>query len=936
MKNMKKLTALIIILFFPCTLTAQYVKDYRYQLGGTDGLQNLRNTRFYPYPSDYTTQMKLDRKWTLKIDNSNIQNYLSGDVTGDGLIEIIVNSADYIYIISNKGELLTRISTGLDRKSYLGFIEDFDGDGINDIILGGNLNEKPVLHIYNFRMGLLDEFILSGNKNTSAHPVCIINNNIYLYIFTTYEPPYPRGIVAIDKNTKVETFHYKIGAGGGLIETIAEIKPDSLYYFVPNSNSFGNLSTGDGFNHNGTVTSDTTDFAIAIDNYGSEVFTTALSPDMFTKNSIRFNFIKNGRDNRYNLLSSGNTQGTRSRLDILNIPDGNIVSTFFYENFNRNSSCSVVDLNNDFTEELILSLNHRDQFVFDQDFNILAQGSFPLDIEITNDINNDGKPDIFCESGETLIVLDKDLNKQYSYSYESGIGRPIISDIDFNGRNEIISGIRTDELVVLEAADNPLLPAPVLSANSTPDYAFISWEYPDSIEVERFNIYRNFSPVFLLDQQHLIETVNSDIRNYRDYSAGFENSYYKIESVSVSGEKSFSSNVIPAKRINLPFFKKFVSVIISFLLLTASFLAFFGIKQYVKNKKDIVHLIKSIFKSAPFGSVIIDGSGELAHINDTGSFLLFGKNSITSGGNLLSFFTENNLSEWDKAIRTFLKESKKEVRCELPLLINGNTRSIFVLMRKFDSENRNFIHINMVDISDHLTTRTALSWTSMAHALAHEIKNPLTSIQLALESIYLDFEKDPDSGRSQEKYLKSIDEDIERIRKETNRLMQFSIGSRMKKTPVNLLQLTRRVIERYEVFKKDGIKVIMDIGDDYVVSGSEDLLELALWNIFDNSIDAMGEKGSLIIRCAETDQINENSGIIRKMISFEISDSGCGIQGDDITRIYEPRFTTKELGTGFGLSIVKHIIDDHEGFIKVNSKTGIGTTFYLYLPKYSG
>ena len=103
-----------------------------------------------------------------------------------------------------------------------------------------------------------------------------------------------------------------------------------------------------------------------------------------------------------------------------------------------------------------------------------------------------------------------------------------------------------------------------------------------------------------------------------------------------------------------------------------------------------------------------------------------------------------------------------------------------------------------------------------------------------------------------------------------------------------------------------------------------DSLRSVFTNLVINAVEAIdGEGGSISIKLSNTDP---NS------VKVEITDSGCGIAAEDISKVFEPYFSTKETGTGLGLAIVKKAVDDHGGTISVASKEGSGTTFTIILP----
>jgi two-component system sensor histidine kinase HydH len=108
------------------------------------------------------------------------------------------------------------------------------------------------------------------------------------------------------------------------------------------------------------------------------------------------------------------------------------------------------------------------------------------------------------------------------------------------------------------------------------------------------------------------------------------------------------------------------------------------------------------------------------------------------------------------------------------------------------------------------------------------------------------------------------------------------------------------------------------------ITADRDSLRSVFTNLVINAVEAIdGEGGSISIRLSNTD-VNS--------VKVEVSDTGRGISRDDISKVFEPYFSTKETGTGLGLAIVKKAIDDHGGTISVASKEGSGTTFTIILP----
>ncbi len=205
-------------------------------------------------------------------------------------------------------------------------------------------------------------------------------------------------------------------------------------------------------------------------------------------------------------------------------------------------------------------------------------------------------------------------------------------------------------------------------------------------------------------------------------------------------------------------------------------------------------------------------------------------------------------------------------------------------------------------------------------SVVHEVLNPLNIIHGRIQ--ILKMEEFPTLSNS----LGIMAEQIERITRLLNSLLQFSRPSLPKKEEIainTLLEKTVSLVE-YEM-ERENIKIIKEFSPHlFPIKGDSDLLMQVFLNIIQNGRDAMPQGGSLrIATLKEKDSIE---------ISF--TDTGCGIATEDLPKIFDPFFTTKEVGkgTGLGLSTSYKIIQDHQGKIEVKSTLGQGTTFTIKLP----
>jgi two-component system NtrC family sensor kinase len=217
----------------------------------------------------------------------------------------------------------------------------------------------------------------------------------------------------------------------------------------------------------------------------------------------------------------------------------------------------------------------------------------------------------------------------------------------------------------------------------------------------------------------------------------------------------------------------------------------------------------------------------------------------------------------------------------------------------------------------------------LAAGVAHEINNPLTGV-LTFSHLLLRRKDLPEDVR---KDLGTIVQATERVRKIIKGLLDFSRQTALYPEPLNLHNLVRSTIalvENQALVK--GIRLQFEPGEalpPVTVDGSQ--IQSVLLNIILNALDATEPGGdvTLVIRLQAAAETEGPEGV-----EIRISDTGCGIPPENITKLFDPFFSTKEVGrgTGLGLSVSLGIVERHGGAIRVQSEVGKGSTFTIWLP----
>lgn len=223
---------------------------------------------------------------------------------------------------------------------------------------------------------------------------------------------------------------------------------------------------------------------------------------------------------------------------------------------------------------------------------------------------------------------------------------------------------------------------------------------------------------------------------------------------------------------------------------------------------------------------------------------------------------------------------------------------------------------------------------TLAAGLAHEIKNPLTSLLTFSRHLTRKF----DDAQFREKFQSVVPRELERINGIVERLLELSRPSRLEFGLVRLPWLLDRVVDLYanEIEAKT-IRVAREFARDLPpVQGDKEALYRALVNLVANALEAMREGGCLTLRAGWSDggepvRAARPAGYARR-VKVEVEDTGSGIAPAEADRVFNPFFTTKDGGTGLGLALTHKIVEDHGGTIDFRSAPGTGTTFRIVLP----
>ncbi len=218
-----------------------------------------------------------------------------------------------------------------------------------------------------------------------------------------------------------------------------------------------------------------------------------------------------------------------------------------------------------------------------------------------------------------------------------------------------------------------------------------------------------------------------------------------------------------------------------------------------------------------------------------------------------------------------------------------------------------------------------VAWAEMARRVAHEIKNPLTPIQLSAEHILKVHEdQHPEFDRILKESISYIISEVENLRRIAQEFMTIARESDSHREKFDLVKLVEELLEPYQSTLEGRISIILKkSGEDFGLTADREKMKVAIRNLLINSIEAIKGKG----------QIEFTLEAQPEAIKLEIKDNGSGIPADILERVFDPYFSTKEKGTGLGLAICKRIVEENGGSIKIESQPGLGTKVMLTFPR---
>jgi nitrogen fixation/metabolism regulation signal transduction histidine kinase len=356
-------------------------------------------------------------------------------------------------------------------------------------------------------------------------------------------------------------------------------------------------------------------------------------------------------------------------------------------------------------------------------------------------------------------------------------------------------------------------------------------------------------------------------------------------------------------------------------------------RQAVERERERLEVILSRLSS---GVLVIDSQLNVRSANQAASAIL-GAEFPEEGATLLPPLAgeHSRLAQFSAALRERFAVGRREWREQLNL--SGEAGGVVLLGAGTplpDEDERGGLVIVFDDITVLLTAQRNAAWGEVARRLAHEIKNPLTPIQLSAERLRrkLLAGLNPENAQLLERATHTIVQQVDAMKQMVNAFSDYARTPDMQISRFSLNLLVGEVAELYRL-RDPAIEIALDLGGRVPdIEADRGRLRQILANLISNGIEALSATQGGRVQVAT--RLLEGTGAARggEQIQLIVSDNGPGFREDILGQAFEPYVTSKARGTGLGLAIVKRIVEEHGGQITAENIAGGGARVSVVLP----
>ncbi len=327
------------------------------------------------------------------------------------------------------------------------------------------------------------------------------------------------------------------------------------------------------------------------------------------------------------------------------------------------------------------------------------------------------------------------------------------------------------------------------------------------------------------------------------------------------------------------------------------------------------------------GVLSLDRDGRITTFNPSAERILGVWGDQLRGRPVSEAFKELGLDMFQHAYDRMLADGRDSLSVEGPVEVKGKFLTIGLNCARMKDETGKDLGFVLVfeDLTELIKAQKTAAWQEVAQRIAHEIKNPLTPIQLSAQRLRKKFfEKSPDFDGIFDESTQVIVNEVSSLKRMVDEFSKFARMPAPQMARESLHEVIREVVALYGGAHRD-VEFIVNLDETLPpLSLDREQMNRVFVNLFDNAVQAMNQKGRLWVTTKY--ESKHHKAVV------SVADEGAGIHPEDQDKLFVPYFSRKRTGTGLGLAIVHRIITDHDGQIRAANNEPKGAVFTFELP----
>lgn len=337
--------------------------------------------------------------------------------------------------------------------------------------------------------------------------------------------------------------------------------------------------------------------------------------------------------------------------------------------------------------------------------------------------------------------------------------------------------------------------------------------------------------------------------------------------------------------------------------------------------------MEAILSNIATGVVSLNIKGKITIINESALSILNLQEEACVQRDHKEVFFAPDLRELGDLVEMIFKTEQNIRERECQVKVRGEMRTLLVTLARLRETSGNEMGYVVVfeDLSQLLKAKKAAAWREVARRIAHEIKNPLTPIQLYAQRLQKQAKRlgTSDDGLFKE-CVDTIMQEINGLKLLVNEFSRFARMPEIQTRPDDLHKVIRDVLALYDG-NLANTKITLKLDEAVPITNIDsEQMKQVFRNLIGNAMEAATDFLTI--------EITTHYDTVLKIVRIELADDGAGIAPENKDKLFLPYFSTKKRGTGLGLAIVQRIIEDHNGYIRVRDNLPKGTRFIIELP----